>query len=345
MADLDPNETALGRGRTARWVLITGAAQMVRVAITIASAAILGRLLTPSDFGLVATVAPLIALTSMLQNLGLNQALIQRPNLERAHVNALFYLTLAASLVLLAVLFLLAPLIASIFTEPRLTAIVQAMAVLAVIAAAASTPMGLMNRRLHFARLAAIDIAAPLIGLAVGAAVAFATRSYWSLVVMQGVTVTAQLIGALLLGQWSPGRARFDADLRAMIGLGAGFSTFNLLNFLSRNADNVLIAYAHGPAALGLYERSYRLMLNPLMQAMTPFGRVLMPVLARLQNYPTLYRQHFAESTALLMSAVQPAVVTALVFPVSTVTTVLGDHWGAAAPLFFWLAPTPLNQK
>jgi PST family polysaccharide transporter len=129
-----------------------------------------------------------------------------------------------------------------------------------------------------------------------------------------------------------------------MVGLGAGFSTFNLLNFLSRNADLLLIARFHGATALGFYERAYKMMLAPLWQSVTPFGRVMTPVLSRLQDDAPTYRQRYFESVALLMSVVQPAIVAALMFSDAAVGLVLGPGWAPASPIFFWLSLTALHQ-
>jgi polysaccharide transporter, PST family len=340
----DGSQPDLSRRKTAGWVAVTGGAQAIRFVLTLVSTAVLARLLSPTDFGLIAAASPVLAFTAMLQNLGLNEALVQRPELQKAHVNALFYLMVAFSAVIAASLFLAAPLLATLLSEIRLTGIIQAMAGIALIVALSATPIALMNRRLQFGQLAIIDVAAAVAGLAVGIVFALVTGSYWALVAMQVATAVVQLVGAAFCAKWKPGAASFDREFQTMVGLGAGFSTFNLLNFLSRNADLLLIARFHGPMALGFYERAYKMMLAPLWQSVTPFGRVLTPVLARLQNDAPAYRQRYFESTALLMAAVQPAIVAALMFSDAAVGLVLGPGWGPSSPIFFWLCLTALHQ-
>lgn len=341
---VDGSPPDLSRRKTAGWVVVTGGAQAVRFVLTLASTAILARLLSPTDFGLIAAASPVLAFTAMLQNLGLNEALVQRPDLQKRHINALFYLMVAFSAVIALALILGAPSLASLLREPRLAGIIQAMAGIALIVAVGATPIALMNRRLQFRQLAVIDICSAVAGLVVGIVFALATRSYWALVAMQAATLTVQLAGAFICAKWRPGAATFDEEFRRMVGLGAGFSTFNLLNFLSRNADLILIARFHGATALGFYERAYKMMLAPLWQSVTPFGRVLTPVLSRLQNDPVTYRQRYFESVALLMSVVQPAIVAALMFSDAAVGLVLGPGWLPSSPIFFWLCLTALHQ-
>ncbi|MGE0830833.1 MAG: lipopolysaccharide biosynthesis protein [Hyphomonadaceae bacterium] len=338
------SDASFRRGRTAGWIFITGGAQLLKMLISIASAAILGRMLNPVDFGLMATAAPIIALATMIQNLGLNQALVQHPDLKTGHINALFYITMLVSGVVCALLLAAAPLIALFFHEPRLADIVRVLALVTLLSAASATPLGLLNRNLRFSKLAFAEVAAAALGLTAAAAYAAATGSYWALVLMQAVNIVLVLACATIWSGWAPGRATFDADVRKMLGFGAGFSTFNLLNFLSRNADNLLIARFNGASPLGLYDRAYKLMLAPLGQAIMPFARVLTPVLARLQDQPEAYRRHYAETTGILMAAVQPALLVTVIFSNDVIPVVLGERWIAAGPIFFWLALTGLHQ-
>jgi PST family polysaccharide transporter len=337
-------DTSLSRRNTAKWVAVTGAAQAVRFVLTLLSLSILARLLSPDDFGLIATAGPVLAFSALLQNLGLNETLIQQPKLEVRHVNATFYVMVVVSLLVCAVLYVGAPIYADVMQEPRLVDVVRAMAVISFIVAIGGTPFGLLNRGLRFRQLAIIDLLGIAAGLGFGVAFALATRSYWALVVMYGTTAFVHLICALASVRWRPGIPGFDEEFRKLLGLGAGFSTFNMLNFLSRNVDVLLLARLHGTVAVGLYERAYKMMLAPLWQTVTPFGRVMMPVLSKLREDRGQYRERYFEATAFLMVVVQPGVLVAVVFPTSSVAVVLGPNWLAASPILFWLSLTALHQ-
>lgn len=332
------------RRETAGWMLLTGGSQGVKLVVTLLSAAILARLLKPEDFGLIATATPVFAFATMLQNLGLAEALVQRPNLARQHINALFAITMGVSLSFCLVLVLLAHPIASLFGEPRLVGIIWAMAGVALLIAGATIPFGLLNRKLRFKQFAAVEIASSIGGIIAGVVFAMMTHSYWALVVMQAATALIMMVGAFACAGWAPGKPSFDGELRKMIGLGAGFSAFNVLNFLSRNADLLLISFAHGPGPLGLYERAYKLTMFPLWQAVAPINRVLTPVLARLQGDHATYRERYFETTSLMMAAVQPGLIAAIVFSHAAVAVILGPGWGGSAPIFFWLGLTGLVQ-
>ncbi|WP_281024370.1 lipopolysaccharide biosynthesis protein [Microvirga calopogonii] len=321
-----------------------GAAQVCRLLVTFVTAPILGRLLHPADFGLIATSAPIIGFVTMIQNLGLTQALIQRQTITKGQANTLFWLSLLLSLTFAVGLVVLAPFLAGFFEEPRLTAVIWAGAALTVFSVIGEQPMALLTRSLRFRLLACLDILGVVVGAALGVAVAWYTGSYWALMVPLTCARILNLFVSAIAARWFPGRPLWDEAARQMIGFGAGLSMFNILNFFARSADNLMIAKAHGAVALGFYDRAYRLMLLPLTQATWPLSRVMTPILSRLQNEPDEFRHTYLNSVSLLMMAVQPGVLCAVVFSDATVALLLGSKWTEAAPIFAWLGIAALHQ-
>jgi PST family polysaccharide transporter len=108
------------RAQAASGALFTGAAQIYRVLVNFLSSVFLARLLMPADFGLIAMVSSCVTFVALIQDLGLNQATIQREQISATQVSALFWLSLGVSLILALLLALCAPIIARFFKEPRL---------------------------------------------------------------------------------------------------------------------------------------------------------------------------------------------------------------------------------
>src|ERR1700760_3419708 len=94
-------------------------AQAITFASKFASTVVLGRLLSPAEFGLVAMVAPILGFVSTFNDLGFGQAIIQRRDISGRQVSALFWMNLAVSCALAAVLAAAAPLIGRAYKEPR----------------------------------------------------------------------------------------------------------------------------------------------------------------------------------------------------------------------------------
>jgi len=332
------------KGRPVRSVVVIAASQAVKVGSAIVSAAVLARFLTPGDFGLVATVSPLMILAMMLQDMGFTQAVVQRQEITRGQINTLFWLNVLVAATLAALLVGFSPVIAAFFGDGRLAAITWGSATFLMLWALTAQPLALLNRDLRFSAIAWVEIGNSVVMLIVGIAVAALTRSYWAILVAQIAGALFGLVLATSLTRWRPGAPDFDEGVRELVRFGAGLSTFNILNYISRNADNFLLARFAGQIQLGLYDRAYKLMLTPIMQVNAPISRVLLPLLSRLQNDEAEYRKSYAYTVTGLMAALHPGLLTAVVFSASFVRILLGPGWSEVAPIFAWLGLATLHQ-
>jgi PST family polysaccharide transporter len=332
------------RARAASGAVITGAAQIYRIGVNFASGILLARLLTPADFGLIAMVSSCVGLVAVIQDLGLNQAIIQRPEISRAQMSALFWLSVGSGLVFAVALALCAPGISWFFKESRLTFLTLAFAVLAALGGTQSPQLALMNREFRFKSLAVIDTLTATAGAIAGVTVAWLTSSYWSIFTSALVSVVTSIACVWLMSGFRPGPPSFEGDFREIVSFGSGVSGFNLINYFARNADNMLIGRFYGSVQLGLYDRAYRLLLFSVWQIQAPLGRVLLPLLARLQSDPDRYRKAYIEAITLLMTATQPGIVFSIIFAKDVFLILLGPQWAAAVPIFQWLGGAGLIQ-
>jgi polysaccharide transporter, PST family len=332
------------RAQITRGALITGVAQAYRVGLSFLSGIVLARLLSPADFGLVAMVTTCLAFVALIQDLGLNQAVIQRERISHAQLSALYWISLLLSLIVAVAFAAFAPVIAWFFGDVRLTGLTLAFSTLIVMGGAQSQPFVVLNRQLRFKALAALDIVAATASSTVGVMVAWMTSSYWALFAASLASVLTSLVSVWIVGGFRPGKPSFEGEFRHIIKFGSELSGFNIVNYFARNADNLLIGKFYGSEQLGYYDRAYRLLLFPISQILAPLGRVVLPLLARLQSDPERYRKAYIEAVSLVMMATQPGLVFSIVFAKDVFLIVLGAQWAAAVPIFQWLGVAGLIQ-
>ncbi len=334
----EPKErVVVTQGTAARGLAFTGVAQVIRLAVGLGANVLLARLLLPQDFGIVAMVAPIVAFATLLQDLGFSQLVIQRERLTSRQLSALFWTSSLLSVLLAGILILLAHPIALFYREPRVETLVVAFSAVLVLSGIQAIPGALLSRNLRFGTIAIVDTVATVLGFGAGVVVALVYQSYWALYVTPLVTMLAMAVAKLASCGWRPGRPSFEGDLRGMAGFSSGVSGTNILNFVAQNLDAVLIARVHGTVPLGLYDRANKLLSLPLLQINIPLGRVMTPILSRLQGEPERYRKAFADCMTIVLALSQPALLVAVVFAHEIVTIVLGAQWTAAAPIFQWL--------
>ena len=156
---------------------------------------ILARLLTPVDFGLLAIAWIFILLGARFGQSVVGPAIVQRYELTDRHIQVGFTLSMAVGIAIMAIIWLLAPLVGEFFNEPGAARVLQVLSVIFVINGIGVIPVHLLRRNLHFRQLMVADILAYSLGYGLTAVVlAFQGFGVWSLVwgeIMRRVIHTA----------------------------------------------------------------------------------------------------------------------------------------------------------
>jgi hypothetical protein len=101
---------------------------MAKLGLRIVSVAILGRLLTPQEYGIVAGALIAMDLAEMVYGMGLAPTLIQRKDVRPDHVATAFSSALVIAVLAGAGMWVTAPLIADAMQIPDLTQVVKVLA-------------------------------------------------------------------------------------------------------------------------------------------------------------------------------------------------------------------------
>lgn len=330
--------------KAARGVASTAFSQAVKVAMTMATTIVVARILSPSDYGVAAMVAPLMGLILIFQNLGFAQAVVQARELDPEHSNALFWLNVLVSVVAALVMVALAPFTARFYGDVRAGYVTAATGLTILVSGLKLQHQALLNREMRFHALSFNDIVVAISTFLFTAGAALVLRNYWA--IWLGAFLSAS-VSTLMIWRSCPWRPRAGArfsGIGALVTFGANLSGFNLVNFLARNLDNVIIAKVEGTTAVGLYDRSYKLMLFPLQNINQPLSRVMIPVLSRLQDEPERYRRVYQLAIRALALVSMPGILAAAICSDRLVPFLLGERWAAATPIFFWLSLTGIVQ-
>ncbi|WP_204331650.1 oligosaccharide flippase family protein [Geodermatophilus sabuli] len=325
-------------GATARGAGLTLAGQAARILVQFASVVVLARMLSPRDYGLLAIGLVVVGIGEVFRDLGLSTAALRVPALSRRQRDGLFWLNTAAGLVVAAAAVCTAAPIATAFSEPELEPVIRALAGTFVLNGLAAQYRAGLSRQLRFGAVAAADVAAQLVSFAVAVTAAGMGAAYWALVVQQLTQAAIGLVLVVALARWLPGRPRRGAGLRPLLRFGSGVTGTQVVYYLGSNLDNLSLGLWAGPAALGVYNRGYQLLMTPLNQLRSPGTTLAVPVLSRLEREPLRFDEYLVRGQLALGYTLVTglALVAGAAGPV--VDLVLGDRWHAVAPVLALLA-------
>jgi PST family polysaccharide transporter len=202
----------------------------------------------------------------------------------------------------------------------------------------------MLRRAMQIRALTLTQVVATAGGHIVAVFWAWQYHSYWALVLRPIVTAVLQAIGSWWACPWVPGLPRRGTGMRQMASFGFNLAAFNLLNYLARNVDYMLIGWRWGATSLGFYERAYRLLMLPVNQINVPATNVAIPALSRLQNEPAKYVKAYESMIGKLVFGVGALVGFLLATSDWVIQIVYGERWLAAIPIFQWLGLVAVRQ-
>ncbi len=322
----------------------TLASQSIQFVLRIFGTAVLARLLTPNDYGLVGMVTVVVNLAQTFKDAGLSTATVQKERISHEQISTLFWLNALISAFLSLCVLVASPLIAWFYGRPELTAVTAALSVSFLVSGLTIQHQALQRRHMQFGTLASIQVASQVASLLVTILLACLSWRYWALV---GGTLAQALAGTLLtfyLCPWIPGRMQRGTGVRDMLLFGGHLTGFNFVNYFARNADHILVGRFLGTDALGLYARAYGLFMMPIGQIRGPLNQVALPALSALRSRPDRYARYYQRLVDIMASLATPLTVYCAIEADFLIRILLGPKWLGAVPVFRILAIAGLIQ-
>lgn len=321
-------------------IFYTALSKYSNVFISIFIGAILARLLTPDEFGIVAIVTVFISFFNLLSNIGLGPAVVQFKELTDKDIESIFSFSLLFGLTLSIIFYFSAPLIASFYDKSELINLSRLMALAILFQALRIVPNALLLKKLKFKEIGITSVAVHFISGSIAILLAYLEFSYYALVLE---SIISGLLIFSIYFYLSPIKITFKVNFATLRKI-AKYSTFqfffNFINYFSRNADNLLIGKFFNTSALGFYDKAYRLMMMPVQNLTHVITPVLHPVLSNYQNDKNIIYNAYYKVVKILSSVGLPLSVF-LYFSASEIITIIyGPQWYQSIPVFQLLALT-----
>lgn len=325
-----------------RWVALS---QGARVVSQLVSMTVLARLLAPDAYGLMALAAIVTNLAYLFRDMGTGAALIQAAAVSPRMAATVHWTNLALGMAIGVAIVISAPLMAHLFHEPQLASVLYLLALVFPVTGLGVVHQALLERESKFAAVASAEIAASLAGLAVALLLAWRGAGVLSLVAQMIVATVVSTAIIVLRSAFKPGRHWELAEFKSIAGFSGNLSLFNVVLYVSRNADSMVVGRMLGSAALGVYAMAYRLMLFPLQNMTFVAARVLFPVMSRKQEAGAEMGALYLRTLGFISFLTAPLMAGLFALREPFVQVMLGAQWQSSVTLLAWLAPVGFVQS
>lgn len=318
-----------------------GLTVVLQVVIQLIYTSILARLISKDAFGLMGIVLTVVGFAEIFSQIGIGPALVQRKEINKAHISGAFILSVFLGLIFTLVFIGSAGFIADIYEDVRLEKIVMVIALSFTISALAVVPRSLMIRAMNFKKFFIAGMVSIIGGnLIVGLTLAYLDFDVWAYV----FALLAQNI-LMTIAFWvlNPVKISFKWEwthTRALIRYGYGSTIFNALNYMGTRLDTLIVPRAiegnesnSRMAQAGIYERSAYLMGLPITILGKLSDNVMFSGLSQLQDQKEKLRTTFFGAVYFVSMLVIPGCTFLIFFAEEIVLIYLGNEYELAVPL------------
>lgn len=297
--------------------------------------AVMARMLSADAFGLFAMANFFLRFGSYVSQLGVVSAIVQKGDLREEELRGATSVSILLGMLVSVFFFCTSPLIASFFSDTRLTAFIRVLSVTFLVSSLSVTGMAMMRRKMDFRRIVLFETISFFIGyVIVGVGCASMGWGVWSLIM---ATLGQGIVLALLVLFSGVGRLSLGfsfGSVKRLYSFGGRISVITILEAIGSTLDTFTIGKFLGSVSLGLYNRAFMLVNVPMQQLTTGFSRVLFPSLCRMQDDRFRFAHAVLLTERLVSSILVPLCCIGAAAGETIVTIILGKAWISAAPLF-----------
>ena len=307
------------------------------VFIQILTTSVMARLLTPAEFGVFVAVFVITYFFQLLSDSGIAASIIQKKDLTESEIFSLFIISLLIGLVISVSFLTFGPLISEFYNNPVYNKIIPLLSISLFFYTAHLIPWAMLYRNKRFKTIGIVQTTVQIIPAILGIFLAFNNFSYYSLV-YQGIFQS--VLKFILVLYLSPLKfSKLDLSIINKIFKYSLFkSLYDIINYLSRNLDNVLIGKFLGMDPLGFYDKAYKLMLLPISSLADVVSQVLHPVLAKHQTDHKLLNEVYTKLTKYFSLIGIPLSIYLFFSAKEFIFIIFGNQWANSITPFKYLA-------
>lgn len=308
--------------------------------------AIMARLLTRSDFGIMAIAAGCIGLGMVFTEAGMGAALIQRKNVSSRHREAAFQGSLLLGFFIFWLFWFMAEPVARFFKEPTLVPVLRVSGAVIIMNSLSSISISLLQKHFHFKQTSLVTTGVTLIGYAVGICLAYLGYGIWSLIAAVGTT---SVLSSTVFLYLSPVRLSFRfrrKEWKDLFAFSSGVVFLKLNNFVGGQGVHLVLGRLFIPAQLGVFERANQIRNMPGGYLGSVLDTVMFPAMSRIQDNKEKLFEMYRQSIGIVNTLLIPVAVFLIFYANEVILIVLGEKWtDAVLPLQIMLAVLPLSTS
>lgn len=312
------------------WVFLEKGASTI---IQFVSLIILGRLLSPNDYGTYGIMMVFITLSDTLVDSGFGGALVNKKNINQQDINTLFVTNAIISLILYVFIFISAPYIERFYQIENLSVYFRTIGLVVIIYAMSIVQNALILRELKFKLSAIINVVSSIISTLVAILLAYYGLGVWALIAQ---ILLQSTISTTILWLLNSVKIRFSFSKQSFSffwNFGSNLLGANILQTIANNISNSVIPKIGSLKDSGLYFQANKLTNVPVNILALSIDKGFFPILSQTSDIKII-AQKARQLCRIIVTITAPIFPLMSICSLSIIKLVVGDQWLGSSVFF-----------
>ncbi|OFW03062.1 MAG: hypothetical protein A3G20_01585 [Acidobacteria bacterium RIFCSPLOWO2_12_FULL_59_11] len=288
------------------------------------------RILSPTDYGLMAMAGVYLSFIILFNEVGLGTAIVQRKELAREDLSGIYWTVLLMNVALYGLSVLSAPVVAAFYNEPRVAEVIRVASVVFIIRSLGLVSYNMLTREMMFNRQSQAEMIGNLSGAVATLVLAMKGFGVWSLVYGNIAIELIKNVLYLQFYRWTPEFSLSFSRVRGMIHFGSKVALSRLCWYLSSRLDLLIAGKILGQSQLGYYAIAVQFASIPLDKMVATISQVAFPAFSRVQDDRALLKRYYLRIVKVVGFVSFPLCCGGFLVAESAVPLFLSDKWTPA---------------
>jgi len=306
--------------------------------LAILSFLIIGRLVGPEPFGIIALVVVCVNLSEIFINSGLNVALMKKTNRNESDYVAVFVFSLCVALLFYLVIAGFSQYYAEFYNDYRLENVLKVLSLLIVINVLMMVPNIKLQIHMKFRVKAIINVFSSVLSLLVATLLAMNGYDYWSLVVLHLLNATVNCIIVNMYVRWYPNTKFKLSVLLELLGFSMKLLFMNVVNVLYQSASNLILGKFYTVKVVGQYSQANSISSIPISVFQIALQKVTLPKISLAKGCDFQLQEIIKNSCKLIVVFLIPLISMIILFSEDVIGWIMGDEWLVMAMYIKYIA-------
>ena len=258
--------------------------KIIRKILSLIRLIIIGRILAPSDFGLMGIALLSMSALETFSSTGFSHALIQKKENINNYLDAAWTVLIIRGFVIFIILYLTAPYAALFFHSAEVQPIIQVLGLTIFIHAFVNIGVVFFHKELEFNKVFIYRFVGISTNFIVAVFAALILRSVWALVLGLLAENVVNLIVSYLIHPYRPHFSKEFGKAKELFGFGRWVLGSNILIFVGEHIDDIFVGRVLSAMALGFYQMAYRISNILETEITNVISSVAFPAYAKIQD-------------------------------------------------------------